>query len=156
MSVHPDWAEVALELEKLYMASARLGEMFPGRSFTLDGHLVGSIGEVVAAYMFDLDLNPASTQGHDAVARDGRAVEIKLTQGVGVAIRHEPDHLIVLHRPRGGPVRVVFNGPGDVAWNRAGAMQTNGQRPIRLSTLSALDAQLDEVARLQLIRPAPV
>jgi len=50
--------------------------------------------------MFDLELNPASTQGHDALSRDGRHVEIKLTQGKNVAIRHEPEQLIVLHRPR--------------------------------------------------------
>lgn len=151
-----DWTEVAGELEKLYDASARLEAMFPGRKFTLDGHLVGSIGEVVAAYMFDLDLNRASTLGHDALARDGRPVEIKLTQGQAVAIRHEPGHLIVLQRPRGGPVRVVFNGPGQCAWEASGAMASNGQRPIRLSTLTALNATLDDAVRLPQIRPAPV
>lgn len=151
-----DWAEVSAELEKLYDASARLEAMFPGRKFTLDGHLVGSIGEVVAAYMFDLDLNPASTQGHDAVARDGRRVEIKLTQGSAVAIRHEPDHLIVLHRPKGGPVRVVFNGPGLCAWGGAGTMQSNGQRPIRISRLSALNASFADSLRLPEVRRAPV
>lgn len=151
-----DWTEVTGELEKLYDASARLEAMFPGRKFTLDGHLVGSIGEVVAAYMFDLDLNRASTLGHDAVARDGRPVEIKLTQGQVVAIRHEPGHLIVLQRPRGGPVRVVFNGPGNCAWEASGTMASNGQRPIRLSALTALDATLDDALRLPQIRRAPV
>jgi hypothetical protein len=120
----------------------------------LDGHLVGSIGEVVAAYMFDLDLNPASTMGHDAVARDGRAVEIKLTQGSSVAIRHKPDHLIVLHRPRGGPVEVIFNGPGLAAWAAAGARAKNGQSPIRLSTLRRLEVAVADAARLPVIRPA--
>ena len=151
-----DWAEVASELEKLYDASGRLEAMFPGRKFTLDGHLVGSIGEVVAAYMFDLDLKRASTLGHDALARDGRPVEIKLTQGQAVAIRHEPGHLIVLQRPRGGPVRVVFNGPGQCAWEASGARASNGQRPIRLSTLKALNATLDDAVRLPQVRPAPV
>jgi len=151
-----DWIEVAGELEKLYDASARLEAMFPGRKFTLDGHLVGSIGEVVAAYMFDLDLNRASTLGHDAQARDGRPVEIKLTQGDDVAIRHEPGHLIVLQRPRGGPVRVVFNGPGEGAWMACGAKGSNGQRRIRLSTLTKLNATLDDALRLPQVRPAPV
>lgn len=105
MSLDVDWARVAALLDDLYTAAADgLERVFPGRKFTLDGHLVGSIGEVVAAYMFDLDLNPASTQGHDARARNGRQVEIKLTQGCGVAIRHEPEHLTVLQRPVGSPV----------------------------------------------------
>lgn len=71
MSEAVDWARVAALLDDLYTAADGLERIFPGRKFTLDGHLVGSIGEVVAAYMFDLTLNPASTQGHDARARDG-------------------------------------------------------------------------------------
>ena len=156
MSEDVDWKQVTALLNDLYTAADGLERIFPGRKFTLDGHLVGSIGEVVAAYMFDLDLNPASTQGHDARARDGRQVEIKLTQGRGVAIRHEPEHLIVLHRPIGGPIRVVFNGPGSVAWAAAGKMQKNGQRPISLSRLTALSNELAEQDRLPLLRPPPV
>ena len=78
-----NWGQVARYLDDLYTASDGLEQIFPGRKFTLDGHLVGSIGEVVAAYIFDLDLNPASTLGHDARSQDGRNVEIKLTQGRG-------------------------------------------------------------------------
>ncbi|WP_282603075.1 hypothetical protein [Paracoccus sp. PARArs4] len=156
MSENVDWARVIALLDDLYTAADGLERLFPGRKFTLDGHLVGSIGEVVAAYMFDLDLNPASTHGHDARARDGRQVEIKLTQGRGVAIRHEPEHLIVLHRPIGGPIRVVFNGPGPVAWAAAGAMQKNGQRPISLSRLTALSNDVTKQDRLPVLRPPPV
>ena len=156
MSREVDWVQVAQYLDDLYTASAGLEEMFPGRKFTLDGHLVGSIGEVVAAYIFDLDLNPASTLGHDATTADGKNVEIKLTQGPGVAIRHEPEHLIVLHRPKGGPVRVVYNDPGALAWSAAGAMQKNGQRPISLSRLERLAAEVPEDDRLKPIRSAPV
>ena len=152
MSEDVDWKQVTTLLDDLYTAADGLERIFPGRKFTL----VGSIGEVVAAYMFDLDLNPASTQGHDARARDGRQVEIKLTQGGGVAIRHEPEHLIVLHRPIGGPIRVVFNGPGAIAWAAAGKMQKNGQRPISLSRLTTLSNNVPEQSRLPVLRPAPV
>lgn len=156
MSEDVDWAQVTRHLDDLYTASDGLERMFPGRKFTLDGHLVGSIGEVVAAYIFDLDLNPASTQGHDAKSADGRDVEIKLTQGSGVAIRHEPEHLIVLHRPKGGPMRVVFNGPGSIAWSAAGTMQRNGQRPISLSRLSRLAEIVPADDRLPEVRRPPV
>ena len=156
MSEDVDWTQVTALLDDLYTAADGLERIFPGRKFTLDGHLVGSIGEVAAAYMFDLDLNPASTQGHDARARDGRQVEIKLTQGRGVAIRHEPENLIVLHRPIGGPIRVVFNGPGAIAWAAAGKMQKNGQRPISLSRLTTLSNDVPEQSRLPVLRPPPV
>ena len=151
-----DWGQVARYLDDLYTASDGLEQMFPGRKFTLDGHLVGSIGEVVAAYIFDLDLNPASTLGHDARSQDGRNVEIKLTQGRGVAIRHEPEHLIVLHRPKGGPMRVVYNGPGAPVWAAARAKQNNGQRPISLARLSRLVETLSHNDPLPQIRMPPV
>jgi len=156
MSEEVDWSVVARHLDDLYTAADGLERLFPGRKFTLDGHLVGSVGEVVAAYMFELDLNPASTMGHDAKAPDGKNVEIKLTQGKTVAIRHEPDHLLVLHRPKGGPMRVVFNGPGTLAWSNAGAMQSNGQRPISIFKLSRLARDVPEEERLVQFRDAPV
>lgn len=151
-----DWTEVTSHLDALYAASEGLEAIFTGRKFTLDGHLVGSIGEVVAAYMFGLELMPASTLGHDAMAPDGRQVEIKLTQGKSVALRDAPQHLIVLHRPRGGPVRVVYNGPGGVVWDACGKPQKNGQQPISLSRLRTLDAAVTIADRLPQVRDAPV
>lgn len=151
-----NWRDVTAYLDDLYAASEGLERLFPGREFTLDGHLVGSVGEVVAAYMFDLDLNAALTQGHDAVSKDGRKVEIKLTQGKGVAIRHEPEHLIALHRPKGGPMRLIYNVPGDLAWREAGKVQKNGQRPIRLTKLTALMAEVPSDAQLPIVNKPPV
>ena len=151
-----DWAQAARYLDALYRASEGLEELFPGRKFTLDGHLVGSVGEVVAAYIFDLELKPASTLGHDARTRDGTEVEIKLTQRMSVAIRHEPQHLIALYRPKGGPVQVVFNGPGDLAWENAGRMQSNGQRTISLKRLAELDHEVADSDRLPTRRESPI
>lgn len=154
--MEPDWQEVADLLDELYKASDRLGEIFPGRSFTLDGHLVGSIGEVIAAYMFDLDLATASTKAHDAVAKDGRQVEIKLTQKSSTALRHSPQHLIVLQRLQGRRVEVIFNGPGEAVWEACGKMQKNGQRQISISKLKTLQQNVTTDAALAQIRPAPV
>ncbi|OLS50216.1 hypothetical protein BV379_19290 [Rhodovulum sulfidophilum] len=151
-----DWERVRVILDQLYEATENLEDLFPGRKFTLDGHLVGSVGEVVASYMFGLNLNPASTKGHDAVSSSGRPVEIKLTQGKSVAIRHRPEHLLVLCRPKGSKISVVFNGPGAIAWEAAGSMQKNGQRSIGIKKLAELDALLDDAARLPLLRQVPV
>jgi hypothetical protein len=156
MSAAVDWHEVRAVLDALYSAIDRLETMFPGRKFTLDGHLVGSVGEVLAAYMFDLDLVRGSNKGHDAKTRSGRNVEIKLTQGNVVAIRHEPEHLLVLQRQNGMKVRVVFNGPGALAWESAGKMQRNGQRPISLQKLSRLNERVGPADRLDQCRDAPV
>lgn len=81
-------ARTAELVEQLHAVVEELEAMHPGRKFPLDGHLVGSIGEAAAEAMFDIRLVPASSSGHDAVARDGRRVEIKATYGSsGVAVR---------------------------------------------------------------------
>lgn len=151
-----DWQRVGALIDQIYRSTDALEGIFPGRKFTLDGHLVGSVGEVVASYMFDLDLKPASTKGHDAQTRDGRRVEIKLTQGKSISIRHEPEHLLVLCRPKGKLISVVYNGPGSEAWHAAGQMQKNGARPIGLAKLAALDTKVRPEQRLPLVREAPV
>jgi hypothetical protein len=152
MSEDVDWREVRDLLDALYSATDRLEALFPGRKFTLDGHVVGSIGEVLAAYMFDLNLFGGSNKGHDAITSDRRNVEVKLTQGTGVAIRHEPDHLIVLQRMKGRPLEVIFNGPGRLAWEKAGKMQKNGQRPISISALRKINSVVWEAERLPIKR----
>ena len=156
MTEEVDWNEVTNLLDELYSASERLERLFPGRSFPLDGHLVGSMGEVIAAYMFNLDLLAASNFGHDAIAENGKLVEVKLTQGNRVSIRHQPEHLIALQRPKGGQVCVIYNGPGALAWENAGTMQKNGQRAISLSKLTKLNRSVHDHMRLPLIRNAPV
>lgn len=133
---------------RLYGLVGELEALFPGRAFTPDGHLVGSIGEVIAAYRYNLLLHTASRAGHDAVAQDGRQVEIKATQGTTVALRSEPQHLLVLHLARDGSSTEVFNGPGSVVWEKCGQMQKNGQRPVSIFRLRELMKQVTEKQRL--------
>ena len=133
---------------QLYALVAEFEALFPGRRFTPDGHLVGSIGEVIAAHRYGLELLGHSAQGHDARSVSGDLVEIKATQGSFVALREEPNHLIVLHLSKLGVASEVYNGPGAVAWSAAGAMQRNGQRPISLFRLRNLMVHIPEVLRL--------
>lgn len=50
--------------------------LFPGRHFTPDGHLVGSLGEVWAAHLSGMTLAPASNRGYDGTCPDGQQVQI--------------------------------------------------------------------------------
>ena len=147
------WDAVGELLGDLYRIVNRLEELFPGRKFTPDGHLVGSIGEAIAAYMFDLELLPASAPKHDAVSRDGKTqVQIKLTQGKMIGLRSEPEHLIVLRLNSELEVEVVYNGSGANVWPNAGDFQRNGARTISLSKLRQLDSELSDSDRVPLIR----
>lgn len=137
---------------RLYEIVAEFEHLFPGRRFTPDGHLVGSIGEVVAAHRYGLNLRAHSAQGHDATSSTGVQVEIKATQGSSVALREEPQHLIVLHLAKSGVASEVYNGPGAVVWSACGGMQRNGQRQVSLSKLRSLMAGVPNASRLLVAR----
>lgn len=140
--------ERAVELvELIYRAVDELHTLFPGRRFTPDGHMVGSVGEVWARSMYSLELLPNSSETHDARARDGRMVQIKATQGKGVRISSEPEHLLVLALNRNGASE-IYNGPGGEPWRIAGPLQKNGQRALSLSTLRRLMQMVPAGARL--------
>lgn len=153
----PRIEEVPALVAKLYQVVDELQSIFPGRYFTPDGHLVGSLGESLAAYMFGLTLTTASTTAHDAVTEDGVRVEIKATQRKRVALSASAspspqERLIALYLDRHGPPEVVYNGPADRVWSAAGGAQKNGQRVISLTRLRQLNAEVDDNDRLVEVR----
>jgi hypothetical protein len=131
------------KIKQLYKITNELEQTYPGRKFTVDGHLVGSIGEVIVAEHYGLSLLPNSTKTHDAVSKEGKQVQIKATQVKGIAISSEPDYLIVIRILPDGSWEEIYNGPGKAAWESAGKLQKNGQRPISLSKLRNLMGSVD-------------
>ena len=138
----------------MFQITKALEAAAPGRHFALDGHLVGSIGEAVAAARYGLELTTASTKDVDAHHKaSGRSVEIKATvEGKRISLRGmEPraDHLLVLRINGNGSASEVFNGPAAPVWAAAGRMQSNGQRVLSLSRLMALQPKVSADQRLQ-------
>ncbi|MFN0019675.1 MAG: DUF6998 domain-containing protein [Pirellulaceae bacterium] len=126
-------------IRELYRLIDELETMFVGRHFTPDGHTVGSIGEAIAAHYYGLTLLPASSKGRDATI-ETQSVEIKATQGDSIALRHEPEHLLVLKLHRDGTWDEVYNGPGDTVWSLVGhkPLPKNGQYRVPCSKLREL------------------
>ncbi len=92
---------VKQQIQKLIDIVKELEAQFPGRHFTLDGHLVGSLGEVMAAYYYGIELFTASTEIHDGEV-EGKKVQIKISQQDNIIINHKPDYLIVLYLNKNG------------------------------------------------------
>lgn len=61
-------ASVAEKIKALYAISRELEQLFPGRHYTPDGHMIGSIGEALAASWYGLELFTAGAETHDAKA----------------------------------------------------------------------------------------
>ena len=99
------------KLAELLKIVNELQARFPDRKFTLDGHLIGSIGEVLARYYYGIELAPTGTKRHDGTL-DGKQVQIKITQRDSVDIKGVPENLLVLFlSTKDLAVYEVYNGP---------------------------------------------
>ena len=141
---------VKTQVQKLVEIVAELEAEFPGRHFTLDGHLVGSIGEVMAAYYYGIELYRASAEIHDGEI-EGRKVQIKISQQDDIVINHEPDYLIVLYMKKNGNIYEVYNGPGKLPWDSASKKDSHNNRHMRVNKLMELDKAVAEAEQIKRI-----
>lgn len=145
------WTDARVEklqqlIPKLYEIVHELEKEFEEhkRHFTPDGHLLGSLGEVIAAFAYNLELLPSSTKKHDAKSIDGRHIQIKLTGGSKeICLSSPPDYLIVLQLDKTKGIQEIYNGPGPIVWKVCkGKKRKNGQCPISLPKLKDLMQQV--------------
>lgn len=140
-----DIRAIPVLIGQLFQTVRSLSKIFPGRPFTPDGHLVGSIGEVVAADTYGLVLEKCSNEGFDAKTKDGRTVEIKLTGGKSVAVSSDaafPEILVVLKLDRKTGFSEVYNGPFPVELWRAKKASKRRTKSIRLKELEQVNPAL--------------
>ena len=140
-------------IRELCRTVTELEAMFPGRPFTPDGHMVGSLAECFAEYYYGLTLFAPSNRGHDAHMEDCK-VEIKASQGKSVSPRSGPERLLVFRLLRDGSFEEVYNGPGGLVWAlvKSKPRPSNGQYQVSLTRLRKLmDGVLPE-QRLRRVR----
>lgn len=127
-------------VQQLIQIVHNLEQTFKGRHFTLDGHLVGSIGEVLASYHYGIKLYEASVAIHDGITPDGRNVQIKMTQGDTIVISEQPDYLIALYmNRRTGEVQEIYNGPGEIPYMKSYEYKKHNKRYMSVSMLCQED-----------------
>jgi hypothetical protein len=105
-------------LSLIFEGIDRLKNTFPHRAFTIDGRLVGDIGEIIAALEYDLILDEVSQPGHDAVTSDGRRVQIKATFKDQLTFRSVQDYYLGFKLFPDGRHVEIFNGPGKIIFDR--------------------------------------
>jgi hypothetical protein len=111
------------------------------RRFTIDGRLVGDIGEIIAVREFDILLDDVSRPRHDARTADGRDVQIKATFQDKLTFGVEPDLYVGLKLSMDGSYDVVFNGPGRYIFEAF-----SSRKGIGVQLLSFSLAQLSEIS----------
>ena len=145
--------ELTAIINELYALTARLEKMYPGRHFTPDGHLVGSIGEVFAAERYGISLFTAGCETHDSKAPDGRLVQIKATQRRSVGISEKPDYLLVFSIDDEGRLSEVYNGSGLPVWQLFSGKKRpkNGQYQVSLTRLRELNERVSSRDRIPVL-----
>lgn len=124
--------------------------------FTLDGNLVGDIGEALAVELFGVRLVKAkSTEGIDGYSDCGLSVQVKATgTGRGPAFRcleTKADHLLFFDLDlESGQGSVVFNGPEHYATDRLPASFKN-QRSLSPKQIRDADLEVKPDQRLMRI-----
>lgn len=124
--------------------------------FTLDGNLIGDIGEAISAELFDITLvETRSTEGVDGYAPDGRSVQVKATgTGRGPAFRCTEicaDHLLFFDLDfENAVVSIVFNGPEHYVRQHLPVTFTN-QRCLSRNQIRNADLQVRDEERLSVV-----
>ncbi|QAX29948.1 DUF6998 domain-containing protein [Leisingera sp. NJS204] len=148
-------------VKTLFEARAKLEDEFAGSGlkFTLDGKLVGDIGEAIASRAFGLKITANNSPGIDATIADGRTVQIKATGDPKGAAHFRPhntgaDFLIVLLLDyKKLKAEIVYNGPEACVRTHLNE-NTNfaSQRPVSLRQLRVMQEKNTASAQLPLVR----
>lgn len=105
---------ISVPLRQIFEAIESLRKAFPIKRFTIDGRLVGDIGEVIAEREYAIELFEGLVRHHDAKTRDGRNVQIKATFKDSLTFSNVPELYLGFKLLPNGEYEEVFNGPGMV------------------------------------------
>lgn len=96
----------------------KLNAAFPNRKFTIDGRLVGDIGEVIAELEYDIVLHDVSQPAYDGESSDGKRVQIKATFRDQLTFKTTPDYFLGFKLFPDGGYEEIYNGPGHLIYEK--------------------------------------
>ena len=145
--------EIPEAIRQLLEVVEQLRTVYPTRRFTLDGRLVGDLGEIIAEEAYDIKLYDDSRKHHDAESPDGRKVQIKATMQTYLTFPcdHIPDYYLGIKIHPDGAFTEVFNGPGSIAWEAIKGRQRTktNLHTIAIAALAALNERVPPEDRIQ-------
>jgi len=133
--------EIARALESIFSGISHLQDSFPGRQFTIDGRLVGDIGEVIAAMIYEIELDEVSQHTHDGTTSNGGRVQIKATFQDALTFKSVPEYYLGIKINSDGTFEEIYNGPGQSIFDHYAHRSGIGEKLLRFS-----NAQLKKLA----------
>ena len=145
---------ISMAVRQMLAIVEKLCKAYPHKKFTLDGRLVGDIGEVLVEETYDLKLFPDMKKHHDAECPDGRLVQIKATMKKNLTFPadHVPNYYLGVQVGADGTFVEIFNGPGAIAWEavKGRAKPKTNLHSIPIGTLAKLQKQVHLEDRIPL------
>jgi len=138
----------------------QLCDKYPHKAFTLDGRLVGDIGEVLVEEAYALNLFADVKRHHDGMSEDGRLVQIKATMKNSLTFPadHVPNYYLGVKVAADGTFIEVFNGPGAIAWEsvKGRAKTKTNLHSVSLTALKRLQNKVADEDRIPLRRKSEI
>lgn len=129
-------------LQKIFSGIQQLKSAMPSKEFTIDGRLVGDIGEAIVQRDYDLNLYEGMKKDYDGETPNGRKVQIKATFKHSLTFKKVSDFYLGIKIHDNGTYEEIYNGPGKIIADEYGHRKGFGESllsfPIkRLRELSA-------------------
>jgi hypothetical protein len=142
---------IAQGLALVFDGIRKLRANFDHRKFTIDGRLVGDIGEVLAEIEYELKLDAKSRKTHDAKTPDGKDVQIKATFQDSLTFSSTPELYLGFKLSEDGTYEEIFNGPGQLIFERFEHRKGIGEKLLSfpLAELRELAKQVPEASKIQ-------
>jgi len=105
------------EIKQLLKITETLRNKYPNKNFTLDGKLVGDIGEVLVSEKYGIELYSENAVKHDGKEiATGREVQIKSSfknySYFPYGEENTPEYFLSVNILENGELEELFNGPG--------------------------------------------
>ncbi|MBY5942657.1 hypothetical protein KUW00_17410 [Halomonas sp. DP5N14-9] len=142
--------DITRALELIFSGISHLKGSFPSRQFTIDGRLVGDIGEVIAAMAYGIDLDVVSQHTHDGTALSGGRVQIKATFQEALTFKTIPEYYLGIKISSNGDFEEIFNGPGQYIFEHYAHRTGIGEKLLRFpnAQLKKLSARVPDDQRI--------
>lgn len=138
-------------LANIFAGIQQLKQALPGKAFTIDGRLVGDIGEALVQRDYDVTLYEGVAKHYDGETSDGRKVQIKATFKDALTFRKVSDYYIGIKIFEDGTYEEIFNGPGHIIAAEFAHRNGFGERLLLFPNkrLKALNATVKPADRIQ-------
>ena len=142
-------------LKRLFEIVDDLQRAYPSKKFTLDGRLVGDIGEILVQENYDVTLSSTQTAIIDGLDSKKREVQIKSTFKNSLTFpcneKDIPPYYIGIKIYRDGTFEEIYNGSGSDIWNlvKNRKKTKTGTFQISLSALKKLNQNVKDEDRIE-------